>query len=416
MIKNINSYNIEYRETVLPSGSKIYSFIKKNSPIYFRIFFKAGSILDNDKKGLAHFVEHMLLTGTELYKNKNILNEKISELGAKRNATTGNNKIYLTFDIAEEEDFLPILDIFDQIINHPTFNIEDIENERKVILSEYTKRYSNPELHIYELENSLILQNTSIEIPPIGTPDTIKKITREDILHYYENNIKNGKVSYFIFGDFNFDKIIKKIEEINKNRKGIEKNISKINLFEDKKEIIEKQENIKQTYLCLTQSIEKRIINKNIVKIICYIFGQGNTSRLNKILRNEKGLVYNINMSLTDEPEYSFISISTNCNLENENKVIEIIRNEFDILLKNKVSQKELEIAKRSLLREIKFNYELGSYWVNKNNMSNIIFDDFITIDEQIKEIKKININDINNFIDSFIEKNNLLISMITKK
>lgn len=419
MIKNIKGYNIKHEELTLSNGSKVFMFVKKNSPIYFRAYFRAGSMFDDNKKGLAHFVEHMLLAGTKLYPNKSILNEKISELGAKRNATTGNDKIYVTFDVAEESDFLPILDIFDQIINYPIFDEDAIEKERGVILSEQAKRMANPELHVYEMENSLVLQDTIMETPSIGKLEDIKKITRDDIINYYESFIKNGQVSYFIFGDFNSKKIIKKIESININKNKIQKNFNELNLSEKKDLIIEKQEGIKQTFLCLSKKISGVLSekDKNIAKILCYVLGQGNTSRLNKILRNEKGLIYNINTSLVNEPDYNFLSISTNCNVDNTEEVINIIKTEFNKLTKHKIIEKELEIAKKNLLREIKFNYEIGSYWVNKANMNDLIFSKkYLSINDKIKIIKNINIDDVNYFINNFLPDNKLLLSIITNK
>jgi predicted Zn-dependent peptidase len=419
MIKNIKGYNIKYEELTLSNGSKVFMFIKKNSPIYFRAYFRAGSMFDNNKKGLAHFVEHMLLAGTKLYPTKSILNEKISELGAKRNATTGNNKIYVTFDVAEESDFLPILDIFDQIINYPIFDEDAIEKERGVILSEQAKRVANPELHVYEIENSLILQDTIMETPSIGKLEDIKKITRDDIINYYEGFIKNGQVSYFIFGDFNSKKVIKKIESVNINKNKIKKDFNELNLSEKKDLIIEKQDEIKQTFLCLSQKISGILSeeDKNMAKILCYVLGQGNTSRLNKILRNEKGLIYNINTSLVNEPDYNFLSISTNCNVINTKEVINIIKTEFNKIIKDKITQKELEIARKNLLREIKFNYEIGSYWVNKANMNDLIFNKkYLSINDKLKIIKSIKISNINNFINKYLPDNKLLLSIITNR
>jgi predicted Zn-dependent peptidase len=76
-IMKMEKFGVDFNETSLTNGVKLYSFYKPNSPIYFRVYFYAGSQFDEGNPGLAHFCEHIMVSGTEKYPTKTILNEKI---------------------------------------------------------------------------------------------------------------------------------------------------------------------------------------------------------------------------------------------------------------------------------------------------------------------------------------------------
>jgi secreted Zn-dependent insulinase-like peptidase len=66
-----------------------------------------------DRQGLAHFLEHMLFLGTELYPDGSEYQQFISQYGGSNNAWTATEHTCFFFDI-DHQQFEPALDRFSQ--------------------------------------------------------------------------------------------------------------------------------------------------------------------------------------------------------------------------------------------------------------------------------------------------------------
>ena len=136
------------------------------------------------------------------------------------------------------------------------------------------------------------------------------------------------------------------------------------------------------------------------------------TSRLFRVLRNNQGLVYGVQSSISNNPEYAFFGVNTNCKVTDFGKVIEIINNELSkIITTEKVRTDELERAKKNILRDIKFQAETANFWINPSFMKELTsYSDPILLDEYIDIVKSVTVNDVNLFIKKYIDGKELLL------
>src|SRR2546429_6576878 len=81
-------------------------------------------------KGIAHFIEHLVFTGTKTRTHEDISSE-IEKKGGIINAFTANEATSFLFKLPTEHVFAG-LDILTDILNNPTFKPEKFEKEKKV--------------------------------------------------------------------------------------------------------------------------------------------------------------------------------------------------------------------------------------------------------------------------------------------
>lgn len=413
---DIKFFGVDFEETKLANELKLYSFYKPNSPIYFRVFFYAGSQFDEDKPGLAHFCEHMMVSGTEKYPTKVILNEKIQELGARSNAFTYKQNLWLTIDLADRADLLEMFERVDQIMNYSIFSPDIIEKERGAILAEQTRNISNPSQHINVLQCSLLFQGTNLENPVLGFDETVKNISREDLINYRDKYLTNGQLAYFISGDFDEQVVIDSLNKINNKRRPIEISNIKLPIITDKKTLFKYISNPEQNYISLSTRINPIINKLDRVSgdLFSTILGQGNTSRLHKVLRNNKGLIYGISSNLSSNSEYASLSINTSCKVKDTAEVIRTIKEELSKLVENRVNSEELERAKKNTIRNMKFASETAGFFVELQIMRELTSQpDPILPGEYVELIKLVAVEDVNHFIKEYLAGVELLLAGI---
>lgn len=199
------------------------SYPKDN--VIIKLLVRAGSLMeDENQRGLAHFLEHMLFNGTEDYPKNSLvefLQSQGVEFGADINAYTGFDRtvyeLTITQDSYDENGNLSkALDITKEWLRKALIEQEDINKERAIILQEKLQRggeYNNSLLANFF---SFIAPNTILKDRlPIGIDSVIKNADRGDFLSFYNEWYRLDDASLIIVGDnLNIKELEKSIKEI----------------------------------------------------------------------------------------------------------------------------------------------------------------------------------------------------------
>ena len=123
----------------LPNGVRyvIYPNKEPRGRASLRLLVEAGSLMENeDQRGVAHFLEHMLFLGTDKYPDPAEYEEYITEHGGTRNAFTSFENTNYFFDV--NAAYLPeALDRFAQFFIAPRFDADYVEREKNAVEAEY---------------------------------------------------------------------------------------------------------------------------------------------------------------------------------------------------------------------------------------------------------------------------------------
>lgn len=168
----------------------------------------AGSTLeDDDQQGLAHFVEHMAFNGTAKYPKQAIVDyiESIGmDFGADLNAYTDFDETVYTLAVPTDDPKLVTtgLDILHQWAHAISFDAEEIEKERGVVLEEWRLGRGAGE-RIFDKQSPVIFHKSRYaERLPIGKPDILKSAQREAFLRFYRDWYRPDLMAVVAVGDF----------------------------------------------------------------------------------------------------------------------------------------------------------------------------------------------------------------------
>jgi predicted Zn-dependent peptidase len=187
-------------------------------------------------------------------------------------------------------------------------------------------------------------------------------------------------------------------------------------IINTKKQVIKNIINPEQNYLSLSTRLKSSVdkLDRVVGSLVSAILGQGNTSRLNKSLRYDKGLVYGVQANIFDYSEFSSLIISTSCKVRDSIDVIKVINDELRNLIDNGINKEEMEISKKNIIRNIKFESEISSFWVSPQMMKELTDQqDFILPDEYLEILKSLSVEDVNMFIKKYFEGKELLFAGI---
>jgi zinc protease len=193
----------------LPNGLTYY--IQKNARpekrLELRLVVKAGSILeDEDQLGLAHFTEHMAFNGSTHFKRHELVSYLQSigvKFGRDLNAYTSFDQTVYMLPIptdtkeAVEKGFLVLEDWASGI----TFNDEDIESERGIVLEELRMGKGANDRMNQVLYPKLFNGSRYAERLPIGKADVLRTFKPEAIRRFYRDWYRPDLMAVMVVGD-----------------------------------------------------------------------------------------------------------------------------------------------------------------------------------------------------------------------
>jgi len=282
-----------------PSGMTALVYEDFSSPSV-SIFgqLRAGAI-DNpsDKAGLASFAAGCLMRGTSRRTFQQIYEELESigasvRVGSGRN-TTGFGAKFLT------EDLLCVLDIMADVLQTPTFPVNEVERERGEILTDLQERsHDTGRMAVLTFQELLYSSDHPYGRSVIGYPETVKTITRDELESFYHTRFGPQGMIVAIVGALKAEDALKAWEDAFGRWTGITKDDrAPLALSPRLTETLEARVKISdktQTDLILgfvgPSRQEPDYLDAVLCNIILGVFGM--MGRLGKVVRDKHGLAY----------------------------------------------------------------------------------------------------------------------------
>ncbi|WBW98740.1 M16 family metallopeptidase [Oceanirhabdus sp. W0125-5] len=347
---------LDYKNTTLDNGLEIVSIKKETDLVCLINAMKIGSLNEeDDERGLAHFIEHMIFKGTEKRNNKRLIDE-FEETGGEYDAYTDNVSTVISITALKEE-FEKSCDLLSDILINSTFKDEEIEKERKVILSEIRNSYDDIEDYSYRVLKEKAFPNNSLKYDVLGTEECVRRFSRDDILSFYNKYYNASNCKIIIVSPFDHDYVIENIKRYYGQWKKGEVRINRKEVFENTPGEFETelQDNEQSTIMYLFTFKNPTPKEELALRILDYRLGSSSNSVLFKELREKRGLCYSVHSTLGDYEKFNILYIYASVSksdVEESKEVISLCLDKF-LNEKLKFDDKFFNIIKKVYKTEI---------------------------------------------------------------
>ncbi|UCE66387.1 MAG: insulinase family protein [Candidatus Zixiibacteriota bacterium] len=176
------------------------------------IIVKAGSKFENEENnGFTHLLEHMLFNGTVKRSRKEI-DEGIRDYGGYINAFTRQEMTgYL---VVMPREFIEYgFDIQSDQLFNSILPADQFPKERDIVVEEIKKDNDVAGNIAYDYFNSVKFKETPYARPVIGYEETIRNVTRDEVMKYYKDYYVPNNMTAFITGDFETDEMKRLVDK-----------------------------------------------------------------------------------------------------------------------------------------------------------------------------------------------------------
>jgi predicted Zn-dependent peptidase len=383
------------RKTVLENGVRILSRrIPHVRSISMGVWVAVGSRDERiEENGLSHFIEHMIFKGTRTRSAYQIAKE-FDAIGGHTNAFTSAE--YTCYHARALDTHLETMaDILTDILLNSEFSIQEIENERPVILSEISMLEDSPEEYIHSLLEENYWKDHPLGRSILGTPDRIGTFDTASVKTYFQTHYCPENIIISVAGNVDHDRLLELIGpafgSINRSSTAEPRDVPTANIHT---KIYRK--NLEQVHVCLgCRGIPLTHPSRFSCSLINTVLGGNMSSRLFQEIREKRGLAYSVYSFASLNTDSGMFGIYTGVSPENTLKSISLVFEELDKLCQSKISDEELIDAKEYTKGNILLSSESTDNQMVRLAQNEIHFGRHIPITETLAHISDVTTDDI---------------------
>ncbi len=284
----------------LPNGIRIVHRQTESPVAYLGIMIGAGTRDEDPKQnGMAHYIEHTVFKGTQHRSARQIIN-RIENIGGELNAYT--TKEETTFYAATlSQYFARTLELIADMVLYPTFPKKETDKERTVIYDEILSYNDSPSELIYDDFENLIFNGHSLQMPILGTRQTLRYLTDKKALQFMQDTYNTDRMVFFSISNLPFKKVVAYAEKYLSDTPYHTREFTREAPANYTAQRAEYHKHTHQTHVMLGTRAFPIGHEKHLTLYLLnnIIGGSGMNSLFNLALREQRGLVYTIESNYT---------------------------------------------------------------------------------------------------------------------
>lgn len=364
--------------------------------VHIAMYVKVGTAYEGKfPNGIAHFIEHMLFKGTKSYPFK-ALSEAIDAIGGEVNAYT--TKTYTCYSIKTLKRFEhKAIELLKEMLFSATFDIDELEKERLVILEEIKMIEDDDEENAFERFESILYDQTPFKTPILGTEDSVKAISQEDLIQFYQsyyqpNNMILSYVGNNVLSLYDAFETCMGESEVTNEGQFI---ITPCN-------ITHKKIGLEQAHVILAHpAVSYQDEKQPIYEIINNLYGGSMTSLLFRKLREEEGLCYSLYSSVDSYQSGGVLYTYFATDADNVEKCLSMIQHIHQTLVKG-IDQALLDKTKQYLITNLHMNLDYDGSILEHMGKSILLYDQIIDIASIEAQINAVTLEAVNDSLHIF--------------
>ncbi len=361
------------------------------------VLFGTGSKYEVKRiNGISHFLEHLFFKGTKKRPKPADIFNALDRIGSQHNAFT--SKEHTGYYVkASAKHFDISLDIVSDILLNPIFKAEEIEKERGVILQELSMYEDDPPRQVYQTFEGLLYGDQPAGWDTGGYPDTVKKITREDIIKYRHSHYTSSNAVVVVAGNIDVENTFSKIEKaFSKMPDGRKVEKLKVKELQNKPKVKFKKKDVDQTHVRIgVRGFNMFDERRYPMMVLQTILGGNSSSRLWMELREKLGLTYYVGASAEEYTDTGYLVTSAGVPHEKLPEVAKKIVQVLKEVKKNGVSQKDMDFAKEYLRGSMALAFESTDEVASFLAGQELFYKKVMTPEDILAKIEKVKRSDI---------------------
>ena len=401
--------------TVLESGLRILCAPMASArSAAVSLYVAAGSVYEPDAlAGVSHLVEHCVFKGSSRFPSAADISMAVEGVGGYINAGT-DRELTVYYAKVPGADWETAVDVIVDMISQPTFNSDELEKERLVILEELAQVEDSPYQLVAELLSEVMWRGTPLGRDIAGTPESVKSIPYQETVSYWRSQYSPGNALVSVAGEIDPDAVVARISELTAGwspAESGERRAAPLSTDGDRIGVRIKETEQAQISIGLP-AITSSHPDRYALSLMTAILGDGMSSRLFLKVREELGLVYDIQSSLSLMSDSGVLQVSMGVDPENVERALEATLGEL-ARLRDGLSDDELQRARRLAAGRMLMGMEDSRAVSSWNGGRALLHGEVMSVDEVNERYQAVTAEDVGRLANEYLREEELRLALV---
>ncbi|KPK61808.1 MAG: hypothetical protein AMK73_07660 [Planctomycetes bacterium SM23_32] len=316
----------ECKRRMLPNGLRLLGVENRALHAFVcSVYVRVGPRFESSEQiGLSHFLEHMIMQGSEKFPDSNTIMRGVEDLGGVVDASTYAEYINVVFGV-HRKHWRRVMDIAADVLLRPLFAEAEIEQEKQIVAQEIMQHRDRQGRNIStaELAHSIMFRGRVCEAGTRGDPDLLARFDRAAVQGHYRRYFRPENTVVCLAGGLDFDEVVGEVEErfgqmpsdgeeVGRPLAAVANRTGRSRAFYRQTEALP----VAEVLLChVAPGLGDR--RHDAVRAASHLLGGGLSSRLFARVREELGLVYDIHSHLQSYSDTAAMEVFLTVGVEN---------------------------------------------------------------------------------------------------
>ncbi|UGV24814.1 insulinase family protein [Rhodopseudomonas boonkerdii] len=294
-----------------------------------------------NEHGISHLLEHMAFKGTKTRSSRQIV-EEIEAVGGDLNAATSTETTAYYARVLKAD--VPLgLEVLSDILANPTFEPEELEREKSVIVQEIGAAQDTPDDVVFEHLNELCYPDQPMGRSLLGTAKTLKGFDRDMLQSYLTMHYRGPDMVIAAAGAVNHRQVVEQAHKHFASFAGSAGPKPQAASFgKGGSKVVHRD--LEQAHLTLAlEGLPQAHPELFSLQVFTNVLGGGMSSRLFQEVREKRGLCYSIYSFHAPYSDTGFFGIYTGTDPNDAPEMMEVI---VDVVRESVETLTEAEIAR----------------------------------------------------------------------
>ncbi len=402
-------------KTVLENGVRLIVKENRSVPVVsVQVSFLGGVRLEGESNnGINYFTAVMLTKGT---KNRNSLEiaREVERMAGSLSGFSGYNSFGLTFTFLNQH-FEEAFQLLEEVIRQPSFDKEEMEKRRKIILASIRQQDDDLGRLVFKLFRKTLYEKHPYGMDTLGTLDSIQRLTQNDLKEYYERVAVPDNMVLTVVGDVDEKQVMLAAK---KGFGGLKAGAFRVPSVSQeppvqKKRIGEVAKAKEQAHFVLgfLGISYDHPDNHALVVLDAALSGQG--GRLFRQLRDKESLAYALDFMAQPNLDPGFIGVYMGTHPDKLETAVGSVVRELKKVREEGLTRDEVDRAKRYLIGNFEIGLQTNSAQANQMSLDELYGLGFDHYQKYPREIDKVTKEDVDRVAKQYLDLESYVIAIV---
>lgn len=376
---------------------------------------RAGSRYETKSiNGVAHFLEHMFFKGGKRYPTPQDVAAAIDGIGGYSNAFTSSE--YVGYYVKVPKDKIELgFDVLSDMLLNAQFEAEGFERERGVILEEYNMYEDQPQSKVGDVYRDLMAGDQPMGWPITGTRQTIKGITRKNLVDYRHKLYTPPNMIVAVAGNTtpnHVKQLVKKYLPLPKAGRKNQPVAYKSRKAGKRMDILRRK--TEQTHLMLgVETFGLKNPHIETARVLAEILGGGMSSRLFMSVRERLGLAYYVGAWADHYTDTGHFIVRAGVDVKRIDLALKTILEELKRIVEEPVSPQELKKAQEAIVGGMMMSLESSNAIAFNVGIQELLEDKIETPEILAKKVRAVTAAQVQKLAKQLFKDDKLVLAIV---